>query len=482
MTDLVQQALNQIKLDSERDRQDSQEKRLSMYLDDYQDETYSLLKKQFHKDNVKRLYPMLATYYNLFKKIINLKSVIYSKEANRQWYKRDGETTDDNYSGLMANTNISTVAQLCNKLTNVNNTSFIRVLSDQGKIRYENVPSELISITQNPDNPSEIQSLLHRVTIQDTYDRLNNIGASKAYYANRDSQYTYKYFYWDKDNYIILDKDLEKKEEYDNPYRDKDGNGIIPYVLFSSFPSISGSVWNETLGSDLYDGTLQVSVFQTYLSNILKQAGYRQPWISGINEKEAMSLTEKASDGLQPITLTSDTAKIGTFEISSDISQVRDTIHDIISEIADNHGVSFSSRTSSAQKQSGLALSIENEAMDDIRKEQIPMYRQSEKELAKKTVIIANTDLRSNIDIEGSFSIDFDENEDYLSADEKLKVNQWYLGKNIKSVVDIYMETDPDCPDEEEALKRIDANKKINEELTDSLSFMPTGDIDEETV
>ena len=103
---LVTAALERIKCQSEVDRQNSQELRLSMYLDDYETEVVNLIQQQFHKDNFKRLYPMYASYYNLFKKIVNLKSVIYKREATRKWYKRDGKTEDENYTELIQNTNI----------------------------------------------------------------------------------------------------------------------------------------------------------------------------------------------------------------------------------------------------------------------------------------------------------------------------------------------------------------------------------------
>ncbi|KKL21679.1 hypothetical protein LCGC14_2443010, partial [marine sediment metagenome] len=162
---LIQEVLSQINTKAEKHRQYSQELRLSMYLDDYETEVTDLLRAQFHKDNYKRLYPMLASYYNLFKKIVNIKSVIYKREAQRKWYRRDGKSEDENYAELIQKTNINTNQQLANKLTNVNNTSLVRIIPyiDNREIQYEAIPSELISITQNPDKPSEIRSLLHMV-------------------------------------------------------------------------------------------------------------------------------------------------------------------------------------------------------------------------------------------------------------------------------------------------------------------------------
>ncbi|NHZ86533.1 MAG: hypothetical protein GWP19_11755 [Planctomycetia bacterium] len=478
---LIDQLLNQIQTQADEDRQNNQELRLSMYLDDYKDQIITLLKSQFHKDNCNRLYPMFATYYNLFKKVVNLKSVIYKKEAKRIWHTRK-DNEDENYSDLIKDSKIHSTMVLCNKLTNSNNTSFVRIIPNiqNQVIKYEAIPSENISIIQNPENSNEIIALLHRVTIRDSNINLSLITRKKI-----NDKFRIKYFYWDKENYIILDADRKvlKKDgvlqEFENPYKDKNNEGIIPYTLFNFMLPISGGIWNETVNTDLYDGTLQVNVFQTYFNNLLKQAGYRQPVISGVAKDEIKTFNEKASDALQPIIISDPQGKISTFELSGNITDVQSAIHDIISEISDNHGVDFSSRTSSAQKMSGLALSISQEGIDNIREEQQPLYRESEKELAEKTVIIANKDLKSNIDVEGNFSIDFYEDKKDIPVKDKIEQDKFYLSKNLKSIIDLYREIDLDCWSDEEALKRIELNRQQNESLIDDFPFSPVDDEEE---
>ena len=465
-SNVVNQSLSLLNDTSVSDRQQSQEKRLSMYLDSYEPEVIKLLRKQFHPDNFARLFPMVAKYYNTFKKIVNLKSVIYKREAIRKWYQRDGKTIDDNYSELLNKTDINTVLQLTNKLTNVNNTSFVRIIPDleNKTIKYSAVPSELINLTQNPNNPNEIQSILHRVCAFDSFTKLNNMRGSRADHCEVSRSYESKYFYWDKEKYIIYNGNYEVIPQPDNP-ENINPYGIIPYVLFSNLPSISGSIWNETVNDDLYSGTIQINVLQTYLNNAIKLLGFKQPWITGISGDEAKGLSNRVTDGLQPIFIAQSEAKIGAVELTGGVKEIRDSIHDVISEIADNHGVSFSSRTSSAQKSSGLALQIEAEQLENIRVEQQPLYRLSETELAEKTIVISNKDLGTNIDIEGSFSINFFEDKDKLSQQDKLKQDAFDLKHNIKSVVDLYRENDPDVTDDKDVIQRINYNKKINDEL-----------------
>lgn len=476
MPDVVQEALSLINSTSESNRQESQSLRLSMYLDDYTAEITALLEKQFHKDNVVRLYPMLARYYNTLKKIVNLKSVIYKQSAERKWYKADGKTIDKKYEELVDKSNIDTTMILTNKLTNVNNTSFVRIIPDieNKSIKYASVPSELVSVVQDPSDPSKIISLLHRVTNYDTYNKLNRLGGRES-----GGSYSSIYFYWDANRYLIFNNGLKEITQDDNPDGLNPYGGIIPYTLFSNLGSIAGSIWNETVNSDLYDGTLQVNVLQTYLNNATKLAAYRQMFISGLDEKDAERMNRQVSDGLQPITSTNENAKAITLDLSGGLSGVNDIIHDVISEISDNHGVSFNSRTSSASVASGLSLAISNEQINNIREEQHPLYRESEKELALKTAIVANKDLKYNIDISGSLSINFYEDKPLVPAKDKVVVDSFDLKNNLKSVVDLYREIDPDVKDDTEAEQRIEANKEINDRLLPTFS-LGMGDDEEE--
>jgi len=478
---IIDKVLSDLQTQADTDRQDSQADRLSMYLDDYSNQIIYTLQQQFHRDNYNRLYPLLATYYNLLKKIVNLKSVIYKSEAKRYWYKRDGKSVDENYSEIISRSNLDLVMPTTNKLVEVNNTCFPRIMAtEQGAIKYEAVPSENISIIQSIDDPETITHLLHRVTIKDS-----NNSITEPLKMSRNDTYTVKYFYWDEENYAVLDSNKSVLPGYplENPYKDpKTGRGIIPYVLFSNFPSIAGDIWHETQNSDLYNGTIQVNVFQTYLNNLMKQSGYRQPFMTGVDKDEAAKMDGRVSDSLQPIVITDPNANIGAFELSGDITKVMDAIHDIISEIADNHGVEFSSRTSSAQKMSGLALSISQEALNNLKEEQQPYYRKAESELAYKTAIIANTDLKANIDLEGRFSIDFFEEKRDESVDDQIKKAEYQLNNNLVSLTDLYRQVDPDCPTDEEAIKRLQENKAINDQLRaeDIFAFTPEVDSAEE--
>ncbi|MBW1784864.1 MAG: hypothetical protein JRL30_29480, partial [Deltaproteobacteria bacterium] len=202
-----------------------------------------------------------------------------------------------------------------------------------------------------------------------------------------------------------------------------------------------------------------------------------------ITPEEFAKLGNKVTDGLSPFAFTNKDGKVDSVQISGTLADYRDTIHDIISEIADNHGIAFSSRTTSAQKQSGLSLTIEKEALEDIKEEQLPEYRAAEDELSYKTSIILNTDLNAGIDLEGTFSIDFYEDREIDSVDDRIKWIDFLITKNFRSYIDIFREIDHDIDSKEEAEKRIKNNQEINQKYAGSLNFGTTetgaGEVDE---
>ncbi len=91
-------------------------------------------------------------------------------------------------------------------------------------------------------------------------------------------------------------------------------------------------------------------------------------------------------------------------------------------------------------------------------------------------MIIANQDLKAGIDIEGKFSVDFYQDTEQIETTDKIKIDTFHLKNNLKSLTELYRDLDPDTDSDEEALKRIQQNKEINDTMTDLFPFMPIED------
>jgi hypothetical protein len=432
----------------EQARMDVQSNRFKVYIDNFVDQVDELIKSQFHPDNYHLLRPMKVQYFNLLKKIVNLKSVLYKQPALRKWLV--GDTENDKYSELLEGSNINTSAQTLNKFVNVNNVAFMRVKTDliNKVLRYDAVPAESIMILQDILDPYKINALMRKINIP--------AGLSEQY-----DEQDVLWAYWDSERYLLLNDQMDILEEKDNVYKDPNtGKGIIPYVPFWGMQPIANNFWNETINDDLYEGTVQINANMTHFNNVLKTTCYRQLALTGLHNEDVKKLYGHIVDGLSPIAMQGEEAKADSFEMTGQVREFMDSIHDIISQIADQHGVSFSSQATSAQKQSGLALEIEQEALDNLREEQEPLFRDSENELAKVSIIIGNTDLNAGVDVNGKLDITFPRPNKILSPDEIAGIG-YEVNEGYKSKTEVFMSLNPSTQDTDEAESQMIKNIEI---------------------
>jgi hypothetical protein len=303
-------------------------------------------------------------------------------------------------------------------------------------------------VLRRVDNPMEFDALLHRIVI--------------------DSQ-TKFWYYWDR--YVSCKVSDGLDQVYDvqpNKYIDPNDleapRGIIPYVPVWSVQPLANSFWCETYNDDLFNATLQINVHLTHLNNLLKLACYKQIVFTGMTVGDIKATYGHVTDGLNPITLSGENASVSTIEMHSDINQAMNVIHDLIAQVCDQHGVSFSSQVNSAQKQSGVALTIEREAMDDLREEQEPRLRECEAKVAYITAIMANTDYNAGIDINGTLRVVFGRDPIEMTS-ENTAVEDWKLGKGLKSILDLFTKMNPDI-DPAQAEQILKDNLSQNKELT----------------
>jgi hypothetical protein len=448
-SEIFQKAANLAIMLDEGCRRQKQKERFDVYMDDYNYLIIALIKKQFHQDNADRLYPMVCNYANLLKKIVNLKSVIYKKAAKREWLSVNNEPVES-YNDIISKSNINEAYQALNKYLNINNMSFMRVISDTRVkgIKYEAVPGENIVVLRRIDNPLEFDALLHHIVI--------------------DSR-TKFWYYWDRYVSCKVSDGLDhvydvQPNKYIDPNDTSEPRGIIPYVPVWGIQPLANSFWCETYNDDLFNATLQINVHLTHLNNLMKLACYKQIVFTGLTIGDLKSIYGHVTDGLNPITLTGEGANVTSLEMHSDINQAMSVIHDLISQVCDQHGVSFSSQVNSAQKQSGVALTIEREAMDDLREEQEPRLRECESKVAYITAIMANTDYNAGIDVNGTLRVVFGRDPVELTS-ENTAVEDWLFSKGIKSVLDLYTKMNPDI-DPEQAEQGLRDNLAQNKELT----------------
>jgi len=434
---------------SERARQKKQHDRMSVFIDNFGYLVDEKIDKQFHPDNRDRLYKMLSQSWNILKKVVNLKSILYKKEAFRQWLIN--ETPNDKYDLLMKETNINTAFQMFNKYCNVNNTAFMRIKPNYQKqsIVYEAVPSENIIICPDENNVFEIKSILHKIII-DAKDNTKNF-----------------YLYFDEDVYGKVDWNMKDfvGEVKDNEWRDpnNENRGIIPYVPGWAMQPVANNFWNETINDDLYDLTIQANVHLTHINNAMKNTCYKQLVFTGLMVDDIKRLYGHVMDGANPIALIGESAAVNSIGLTEGMGEVQDVLNTIVARTLDNHGIDFEAQSDSKQRSTAAAMIIRKDAMNDLRDEQEPIMREVEYKTAYYSIIMANTEFNAGIDINGELKVMFEKNFEKLDESD-IPVIDYMVQEGYWKKTDVYKLSNPDISDEQ-AYDAIIENKLQNKEL-----------------
>lgn len=464
---LVYDLLDRYVTDADGERSNIQQDRMDMYLDDYSDQITTLLKKQFSAETFAYMYPMIAQYDNVFKKIINLKSQNYKDIPARKWIDTNGEESE-NYSEVIHNSNLESEGITLEKWAFANNVAFMRINVVDDAIRYEAIAPENISIEQDDKNPWKFHSLKHRIIKNSTSGRFKDVwhiwtdGLSEMDTPEMPAGF-----------YLVHDQESGEEKKVPNPYVDpKTSRGIIPYV---EFRTVRGTdFWSDTINEDLRMGTLQINVLQCHLNNLMKWYGYRQLFITGkIDENK---LKKQKSDvgvafAVEPVA-GQQVPTIQSEEFANDPNILLEAISRIKSILADNHGVSFSADAlASGQRQTAEAMTINRQQLIELRREVLPLFRESEHRMAWYTVIIANTPLAmaglgKSIDIEGSFMIDYQEPKFIMDEMEELQLDLLKEKEGIISKADVMIKYNPDIKSEDDAIDKAKRNKEITAEMS----------------
>jgi hypothetical protein len=281
----------------------------------------------------------------------------------------------------------------------------------------------------------------------------------------------------DKDfriNSIIYDAMASQGDPAWYPYRDEEGKPVLPFVIFHR-EEPEDSFWDQTSGRDLINATVMIGIKMTLFDYYFKVASFKQPYIIG---DEISVPSKQILDPLTVFQAKGEGAQIGLLDMQINLDQLKDALIFQINSIINNYGISADQWSLSISEISGRALKIRNRALLEIRQEQIPYYRDYEKEIFEKTKIINNAHFPDKPIKAEKFSVDFGEIEFPEDPEEELRLDAKRLKLGLISLGQFYQKYNPDV-DEKEGEKIIIENlnklRKLREEnpaLDEALNYI----------
>jgi len=155
------------------------------------------------------------------------------------------------------------------------------------------------------------------------------------------------------------------------------------------------------------------------------------------------------------------------------------TVNDVVSAqsnlyklIARNYHLPEDFVEGSAQAESGVAIKLRNQELQNERIGDIIRWRNVEQEIFRIERDILS---RANIKLDEKIFIDFSESVEFLSPQEQREQDDWNLKHNLITPIDIARRQNKDL-EEEQAQELIEKNKKANAKkagLADLLSAEP---------
>ena len=200
------------------------------------------------------------------------------------------------------------------------------------------------------------------------------------------------------------------------PYRRVSNDApILPGVLYHA-SQYGDRIFDPYYGIELYEGSLSLSVYYSFLAHCLRDASFPQRYAIGVRVA-GTEMTDGATRGARVEVVTDPTTilmldaatesqpTVGQFQAGADVSTLESTISAIAHRLATDAGLSQTDiqRTSGSAK-SGYAISLSAEGKRQAQRRYVVQFRSSDEELVAKSAVLFNRAMGASFP-EGGYSV-----------------------------------------------------------------------------
>lgn len=203
------------------------------------------------------------------------------------------------------------------------------------------------------------------------------------------------------------------------PYRRANGTPVLPGVLYHA-SQYGDRAFDPYFGVELYEGSLSLSVYYSFLAHCLRDASFPQRYAIGVRVA-GTEMVDGGSRGARVEVVTDPTTilmldaatesqpTVGQFVAGADVATIESTISAIAHRLATDAGLSQTDiqRTSGSAK-SGYAISLSNEGKRQAQRRYVTQFRGADEELVGKSAILFNRSTGSAYP-EGGYSVQYRE-------------------------------------------------------------------------
>jgi len=401
----------------------------ALRLDYYQDEQIEALWETLQQDfaNPSKLQPC---FINIVKKIVNQTATVYVEEATRTVEGSEQDKTL--FAEIAEQCQLDNTLKTASKLTKLLKTTLLRVVWRNNRLDLDLLPPHLLDVWVG-DSPRDLEAVLVEHPPQD--GRVENTTYSR----------------WTPNEWQRLDYRGRVLESGPNPYK------VLPFIpLWDGLP---GSDFWLAGGDDLIALQEAVNGKLTDLLHILRFQGFGVGWIKGGEgggtiQADPGSFVELPENG-----------ELGFAAPDAPIADVLKSIDQLIKWAAVSNGLPASSLSTEPTDESGISKIVSNSELSEMRRDDIALFRQYEKQLFNLIRIVWNTHNSKKLSDAATITTDFADPKPDTSDTDKANAWKSLMELGVIGPVDIVMERNPDITTREEALEYLMAVKIENDKL-----------------
>lgn len=414
-----------------------------MYRNNWKDDLDDRLKEQY---DVPEIYRRFAKFkdvsVNIFRLIIRRICSVYKKPAVRELIKGEKTVKSDIWNNWKKETNLDVIMQEAHRLSKACTTCYlhIRTSEKKEKIMLHVYTPDIIHVETDPEDNITPISISYMFTVIDPK------------YKKKNTQY---WVYYNNEHRYFLNQAgelLKKDPRTDESYSIENKYGIIPIIPFpAELPVVefNNEHWNE----NAYEANTHIGITKTRMNVLIKWQTHKQMWIAGQLEEKLKNATISEAAAL----FLDEGGQAGVIDLnSSALESLMKIIQQNIITIGEEFGISPDQFVAQGNVQSGFALKIKSQSLEEIREADVPICSVVEKQLFKMIRIINNIDFKDQIS--ENLTLNFNPGEVTFPEPWVEEQQKWefkfVLG--VANAIDYLIKEDPD-------LTRKDAEKKLLE-------------------
>lgn len=381
-------------------------------------------------------------FVNVVKKVINNLAQVYARDAVREI---EGlEKDEEIFQNLCLTSALPIKMKTASRYTKLLKTILIRPVWRKGFLDLDVLTGDILDVTTG-DTPEDLKSIMI------------------THFPESGKPDEIEYSYWTDQELRRLDYRGNVISIKANPYK------VLPFVpLFDRCPT--SDFWLSG-GEDLINVQEALNEKLTDLLYVIRMQGFGVGWIR--KGKQA-----GAQIGVNPGTLIEipEGGAIGFESQEAPIKDILNAIEFLITQAAVSNGLSVSTLSTKVVRESGLAKVQGQRELEELRRDDIILWRRYEMQLFNMIRTVWNVHNPSKkISDSASLSVDFYDPKPEISAKDQAETWGLLMDLNVISPVDVVMERNPEIKTRKRAQEILQDIKAENRAFKKMITENPIG-------